>query len=82
MIADSTSEWLPFFCRENFQPSASKTFSHGADTIRAFLFQVEPFDPLVTGGVAVTIVVLALVASLRPAFAATRLDLARVLRGD
>jgi hypothetical protein len=54
----------------------------GADTIRAFLFQVEPFDPLVTGGVAVTIVVLALVVSLRPAFAATRLDLARVLRSD
>lgn len=51
-------------------------------TIRAFLFQVEPFDPLVTGGVGVTIIVLALVVSLRPAFAATRLDLARVLRGD
>jgi predicted permease len=54
----------------------------GAGTIRAFLFQVEPFDPLVTGGVGVTIVVLALVVSLRPAFAATRLDLARVLRGE
>lgn len=54
----------------------------GADTIRAFLFQVEPFDPLVTGGVAVTILVLALAVSLRPAFAATRLDLARVLRAN
>jgi len=54
----------------------------GAGTIRAFLFQVEPFDPLVTGGVALTIVVLALVVSLRPAFAATRLDLARVLQGE
>lgn len=54
----------------------------GAGTIRAFLFQVEPFDPLVTGGVSVMIIVLALAVSLRPAFAATRLDLARVLRGD
>ena len=54
----------------------------GAGTLRAFLFQVEPFDPLVTGSVAVVIVVLALAVSLRPAFAATRLDLARVLRGD
>jgi predicted permease len=54
----------------------------GADTIRAFLFQVEPFDPLVTGGVAVTIMVLTLAVSLRPAFAAARLDVARVLRGD
>jgi hypothetical protein len=54
----------------------------GAGTIRAFLFQVEPFDPLVTGGVSVIIIVLALAVSLRPAFAATRLDLARVLRGD
>jgi ABC-type antimicrobial peptide transport system permease subunit len=54
----------------------------GADTIRAFLFQVEPFDPLVTGGVAVTIMVLTLAVGLRPAFVATRLDVARVLRGD
>lgn len=35
-----------------------------------------------TGGVAVTIVLLTLVVSLRPARAATHLDLARVLRGD
>lgn len=54
----------------------------GAGTIRAFLFQVEPFDPLVTGGVAAAIVALALVVSLRPALAATRIDLARVLRED
>jgi predicted permease len=52
----------------------------GAGTIRAFLFQVEPFDPLVTGSVAGVIVALAVLASLRPALTATRLDVARVLR--
>lgn len=54
----------------------------GAGTIRAFLFQVEPFDPLVTGGVAATIITLTLAVSLRPALAAARIDLARVLRDD
>jgi hypothetical protein len=54
----------------------------GAGTIRAFLFQVEPFDPLVTGGVATLIVALAVLVSLRPARAAARVDLARVLRED
>jgi predicted permease len=54
----------------------------GAGTIRAFLFQVEPFDPFVTGGVAALIIVLALAVSLRPALAAARIDLARVLRQD
>ena len=54
----------------------------GASTIRAFLFQVEPFDPIVTGSVAAAIIVLALAVSLRPALAAARIDLARVLRQD
>ena len=54
----------------------------GAGTIRAFLFQVEPFDPLVTGGVAATIATLATLVSLRPALAVARLDLARILRDD
>jgi ABC-type lipoprotein release transport system permease subunit len=36
----------------------------------------------VTGGVAATIVVLALAVSLRPALAAGRIDLASVLRED
>jgi putative ABC transport system permease protein len=54
----------------------------GAGMIRAFLFQVEPFDPFVTGSVAALIIVLALVVSLRPALAAARIDLARVLRQD
>jgi ABC-type antimicrobial peptide transport system permease subunit len=54
----------------------------GASTIRAFLFQVEPFDPLVTGSVAGMIIVLALAVSVRPALAAARIDLAKVLRED
>jgi predicted permease len=54
----------------------------GAGTIRAFLFQVEPFDPLVTGSVAAVIVALAVLVTLRPAMAAARVDLARVLRED
>jgi predicted permease len=54
----------------------------GAGTIRAFLFQVEPLDPVVLGTVALLIAVLALGVSLRPALAATRLDLARLLRED
>jgi ABC-type antimicrobial peptide transport system permease subunit len=54
----------------------------GTGTIRAFLFEVEPFDPIVTAGVAMLIVVLSGLMSLRPALAAGRLDLARVLRED
>jgi len=54
----------------------------GAETIRAFLFQVEPFDPVVTGGVSLLIIAMALAVSLRPALAAARLDLATVLRED
>jgi ABC-type antimicrobial peptide transport system permease subunit len=54
----------------------------GASTIRAFLFQVEPFDPLVTIGVATMLVALAIAVSVRPAVSASRVDLARVLRED
>ena len=54
----------------------------GAGTIRAFLFQVEPFDPLVTGSVATLIVVLAVLVTLRPALSAARVDLAQVLREE
>jgi hypothetical protein len=54
----------------------------GAGTIRAFLFQVEPFDPLVTAGSAATILVVATLVSLRPALTVSRLDLAPVLRDD
>lgn len=54
----------------------------GASTIRAFLFQVQPFDPTTLVGVSATILGLALVVSLGPALAATRQDLARVLREE
>jgi predicted permease len=54
----------------------------GAGMIRSFLFQVEPLDPFVTGGVAGAIIALALLVSLRPAMATARVDLARVLRDD
>jgi hypothetical protein len=54
----------------------------GAGTIRGFLFQVQPFDPTTLIGVSATILGLALVVSLGPALAATRQDLARVLRED
>jgi ABC-type antimicrobial peptide transport system permease subunit len=54
----------------------------GAGMIRAFLFEVEPFDPAVTAGVAAVIVSLTLLVSLRPALAAARVDLMRVLRED
>jgi ABC-type antimicrobial peptide transport system permease subunit len=54
----------------------------GAGMIRAFLFQVEPLDPLVLVLAAATIAALATVVSLRPALTASRLDLARLLRED
>jgi ABC-type antimicrobial peptide transport system permease subunit len=54
----------------------------GAGSIRAFLFQIEPLDPWVIGGVAALIATIALLVSLRPAFAAARLDLTRLLRED
>ena len=54
----------------------------GASTIRAFLFQVTPFDPATLIGVSATILALALVVSLRPALSATRTDFTRVLREE
>ena len=52
----------------------------GAGTIRAFLFQIQPFDPVTLGGVAVLILALALMVSVRPALRAARVDLASVLK--
>jgi ABC-type antimicrobial peptide transport system permease subunit len=52
----------------------------GAGLIRAFLYQTEPFDPITIGTVIVLIGALALSVSLRPAWRAGRIDLARVLR--
>lgn len=52
----------------------------GASTIRAFLFKVQPLDPVTLSAVAVLILALALAVSLEPALRAARVDLARVLR--
>jgi putative ABC transport system permease protein len=52
----------------------------GASTIRSFLFQIQPFDPLTLAGVAGSILTLALLVSLRPALRAARVDLGRVLK--
>jgi predicted permease len=54
----------------------------GANTIRAFLFGVEPLDLTTLATAAVLIFMLALVMSLRPAMRATRVHLGMVLRGD
>jgi putative ABC transport system permease protein len=54
----------------------------GASTIRAFLFQVTPFDPATLIGVSATILAMAIVVSVRPALTAMRVDLARLLREE
>ena len=51
-------------------------------TIRSFLFQVEPFDPLTLGTVATMILLLAVAVSLRAALRVARVDLAQVLRAQ
>lgn len=53
-----------------------------AATIRAFLFRVQPLDPVTLASVAAIILTLALAVSLRPALAAARVDLSRVLREE
>jgi predicted permease len=54
----------------------------GSSMIRALLYGVEPFDPMVLITVSVLVLGLALAVSLRPAFEATRLDLMRSLREE
>jgi putative ABC transport system permease protein len=54
----------------------------GARLIRSLLYQVEPLDPLVLVTAAALIFGLALLVSLRPALAATRVDLTRSLREE
>jgi ABC-type antimicrobial peptide transport system permease subunit len=54
----------------------------GAGTIRSFLFQVQPFDPTTLVAVSATILGLAVAVSLKPAIAAARMDVARVLRDE
>ena len=54
----------------------------GAETIRAFLYHVEPFDNVTLVTVAGLILLLALAVSVRPALRAARVDLASVLRAE
>ena len=54
----------------------------GASTIRAFLFQVQPLDPVTLIGTALLILVLTLAVSLRAAVRVGRADLAQVLRNE
>lgn len=54
----------------------------GANTIRSFLFQVRPLDPLTLGSVAALILLLALAVSLRAALRAARVDLSSVLKAE
>jgi hypothetical protein len=54
----------------------------GAGTIRAFLFQVQPLDPVTLGGVSRLILVLALAVSLRAALRAARVDLSSLLKAE
>lgn len=53
-----------------------------AGTVRAFLFRVQPLDPLTLAVVAGTILTLTAAVTLRPAITAARVDLARVLRDE
>lgn len=52
----------------------------GARLVRAFVFQVEPLDPLRVAAVAGALLVIAVVVSMRPALRAARVDVARTLR--
>jgi putative ABC transport system permease protein len=54
----------------------------GASTIRSFLFQVKPLDPMTLGIVALSILVLAVVVTLRSAIRMSRVDLAGVLKAE
>jgi len=50
--------------------------------LEALLYQVGPRDPLVLGGTALLLLGVAVVASLIPAFRATRVDPVEVLRAE
>jgi ABC-type antimicrobial peptide transport system permease subunit len=52
----------------------------GANTIRALLFHVQPFDPVTLIGVCGLILAMAIAVSLRPALRAARVHLGQVLR--
>ncbi len=52
----------------------------GANTIRAFLFRVQPLDPATLATMATLILILALTVSVRPALRAARVDIGHVLK--
>jgi ABC-type antimicrobial peptide transport system permease subunit len=54
----------------------------GAGTIRAFLFQIRPLDPLTLIAVSLAILAVSLGVSLRPALRSSRVNLAQILRAD
>jgi predicted permease len=54
----------------------------GTKTIRAFLFQVQPFDPLTLTGVCALILGVSASVTLVPALRAARVDLVQVLRRE
>jgi putative ABC transport system permease protein len=54
----------------------------GANTIRAFLFQVQPLDVATLATMSTLILVLSMTVSLRPALHAARTDIARVLKEE
>ncbi len=54
----------------------------GGGFVRALLYEISPRDPIVFGGVAVIVLVVALAASLPPAFRAIRADPLTALKSD
>ena len=54
----------------------------GANTIRAFLFRVQPLDWVTLGMVAALILLVSIAVSLRAALRVARVDLAAVLRAE
>jgi ABC-type antimicrobial peptide transport system permease subunit len=53
-----------------------------ASAVRALLFRVQPLDPLALTTAAAMILTLTLLVTLRPAMAAARVDLARLMRDE
>jgi ABC-type antimicrobial peptide transport system permease subunit len=51
-------------------------------TLRALLWQMSPYDPVIFAGIPVALGVVAVAAVLLPAFRAARLDPVRALRSD
>jgi ABC-type antimicrobial peptide transport system permease subunit len=50
--------------------------------VSSWLYEVRASDPAILGGAALLVVLIALLATLAPAYRASRIDSARVLRPD